>query len=676
MPHIRIATKFYKLAMSILLTFFLVVSLQAQEKVLEVTGPTDSSGFIGFVDYYLDETTNLGINDVVSSQYAGEFKAVDSEFIDFGFTKSMIWLKISLKNATQDDDRFMLFFRENFFPNFNAYQTGPDGEIITITEQAEGDGFDSRPIDYPFLIVPVKVKAGSTSDVYVRYSSGGSSEVRFTIETEDSFNAIANATVFKNSIFYGMLALMFMVAAAVFLFSLNPVFFAYGASTLTTLFLIMHLDGTGFQYIWSSWPQFNSNASLYLCLISIFFGSMFGRAFLQTKRYHKYVDKVFLALMSISVLVLFGSSFMDTQTLKWLAVLLFPITHLWYMIAGLNAARTRFKEVRFYVLAWTGVFIGSLGLMAREIIGIEMTEVAVWDTLRVVSVADAAFMGLGLLDRYNQIRISSQESMKASLKQARRNLKLTQRLNDLEKQFETVSHIAQSKDQQISNTVHDLRQPLHALRLKVHDIMQGNNEDNKSFEDVTQNFGYLESLISDHLSEAAEGAEIIGASDGLAIRDESEDDDNRTTLSTGAILTSVYEMFLPDAEEKGLALEYTATDHEIDVDSLVLMRIASNLVSNAVKYTQEGKVSFGVVKQDGKLRFEIHDTGVGMSSDEFAAALAHNVRLKEGADQAEGNGFGLSIIKDLAEKHDLKLSLSPEHSQGTGIFVDFPAKLA
>lgn len=676
MKALRLHISFYKIIISIFFMFSLLFNAQAQENRLELTGPIDSAGLVGSVDYFLDDTTSLSITDITSDDIADKFQTVDSEFIDFGFTKSAIWFRLQVENKRSENDRWMLYFKENFFPEFRAYQTDGNGKIITITEQVESSGFDARPVAHPFLVVPARVQAGEVSDIYIKYRSGGASEIRFSIETQDSYNQIAASKNTKNSIFYGMLILLFMISAAVFLYARRAIFFAYAASTLCSLLIIMHFDGTAFQYVWPGLSIFNNSASLYLGMSSLFFGAMFAREFLQTRRYHGFVDKVLLGIMLFSAVSIASSAFIDHQFLKWGLVLMAPFTYLWFLIAGINAARTRFKEVRFYVVAWAGVFISSIGLMAREILGIDLSEELQWDSMRVVMVGDAAFMGLGLLDRYNQIRIASQENMRASLTQARRNLKLTQRLNDLEKQFETVSNIAQSKDQQISNTVHDLRQPLHALRLKVHDIMQGNNDDSKNFDDVTQNFSYLESLISDHLTQAAEGAEIIGSSAEIELRDESEDEDGRAVLSTDSILSSVYEMFQPEAEEKGLALEYHKTDHELDVDSLVLMRIASNLVSNAIKYTKEGKVSFGLVKDNNKIRFEVVDTGVGMTAEQFEAAMAANVRLKEGADQAEGNGFGLSIIKELAEKHGLALSLSTQRERGTGIFVDFPTKLA
>ncbi len=254
----------------------------------------------------------------------------------------------------------------------------------------------------------------------------------------------------------------------------------------------------------------------------------------------------------------------------------------------------------------------------------------------------------------------------------RRNMSLTQRLNELEMKYSAIMNIAEMKDQHISNTIHDLRQPLHALRLKMHHMMQGNSGDNQSFDEVKQTFRYLEDLVSDHLSNTGDAMVVDLENDSNRdTRSVEENADNK--LTSGAILTSVYEMFLPDAEEKGLTLHYNRTDHEVNVDGLDLMRIASNLVSNAIKYTQSGTVSFGLSEVNGKIRLEVRDTGVGMASEEFEAALAHNVRLKNGASQEVGNGFGLSIVKELVDKHHLTLSLHPNVKRGTGVVIDFPA---
>lgn len=102
-----------------------------------------------------------------------------------------------------------------------------------------------------------------------------------------------------------------------------------------------------------------------------------------------------------------------------------------------------------------------------------------------------------------------------------------------------------------------------------------------------------------------------------------------------------------------------------------MMRIASNLVSNAIKYTHEGSVSFGLKMQNDKVWLEVQDTGLGMKPDEFKIALGRHVRLKQDANQVEGNGFGLVIVKHLADTHGIELSLCPKQQAGTSIRAEF-----
>lgn len=641
-----------------------IVDVAAGTLPIRVTEPVPSEALVGSIEFYLDEGRELDINTISSDQFVGKFEIVDSEFIDFGFTKAFIWLKFSISNETQSDDRFLLFFRENFFPNFNVYQRMGDGSITTITEQVETSGFDVRPVAFPFLVAPVSVEPGETVDVFVRYSSGGSSEVRFSVETEQSFSNYSNNTFFKNSIFYGMLALLFMVSAAVFVYSRRRIFFAYAASTLVSLLLIMHLDGTAFQFVWPSFPSFNGDASLYVGMLSLFFGAMFAREFLQTKRYHPFVDKVLIGIMFFSGGTLVASLFLDTQWMKYFLLILAPFTYLWFLISGLVAARKRFKEVRFYVIAWAGVFVSSLGLMAREILGIELSEELQWDSMRVVMVADAAFMGLGLLDRFNQMRIANQKNLKMNLKQTKRNLELTQRLNVLEKQFQSVTEIAENKDAELMNTVHDLRQPLHVLRMKVHDLMQGNAAKDGDFDSVKQTFGYLEGLVSERLANSAATDVVVHDDMGAA--------DNENDLSAVSVLSSIHEMFESDAREKGIELKLEGTDVALDFDTLSFMRIVTNLVSNSIKYTSEGTVAFGLSQDETGKCLSVSDTGSGMNAEQFKAALHRNVRLEEGIEQADGNGYGLSIVSEIAEKYGLTLKLDESWQTGTRVQVFFP----
>jgi signal transduction histidine kinase len=104
---------------------------------------------------------------------------------------------------------------------------------------------------------------------------------------------------------------------------------------------------------------------------------------------------------------------------------------------------------------------------------------------------------------------------------------------------------------------------------------------------------------------------------------------------------------------------------------LVLMRIASNLVSNAIKHGGPGRVLIGVRHVGGARRLEVHDTGPGLSDADFARARTRAFRL-EAAGDAEGAGLGLAIVERLAGEHGLTLALCRGRRGGTGISVTLP----
>jgi len=143
-------------------------------------------------------------------------------------------------------------------------------------------------------------------------------------------------------------------------------------------------------------------------------------------------------------------------------------------------------------------------------------------------------------------------------------------------------------------------------------------------------------------------------------------------FSLPRILDSIYDMFLPDAQMKGLDFQYTPTHQITSTDPLVLMRIISNLVSNAIKYTPSGKVMLGVNQHNERLQIEVQDTGLGMDHKEFALAMNRSVRLEKGKIYASGEGYGLAIAQGLAKENGLKLYLKPEQNRGTTIILDIP----
>ena len=131
-----------------------------------------------------------------------------------------------------------------------------------------------------------------------------------------------------------------------------------------------------------------------------------------------------------------------------------------------------------------------------------------------------------------------------------------------------------------------------------------------------------------------------------------------------AVLRNVVSMFLRATEEKGLSvtLSLRAREFHIRADAGRFQQILLNLVSNAVKFTPEGgTISCRTSNENGTLRIEISDTGVGIDSQALP-------RLFEAFEQGDigitrrygGLGLGLSIVKSLVEMHKASISAASE----------------
>lgn len=606
-----------------------------------------------------DPSRMLNIDDVRDG--AG-FSPLETETADFGYTKDMIWLRLGLVNET-DTDAWRIHFRENFFQFFEVYRVAEDGSVRVVERQTEQSGFTSRAVRYPELVAGLNLEPGEAATVFVRFWSGGNTEVSFQLMSPEVFAGWAAQKTARNFLYYGMLLILSLAAFVAWLVTWRSVFGAYALYAMFALLFIAHADGNTFQYLWPNAPAFNSFASVILGVGIVSSGANFARQFLQTQIYHPILDKLMVGLMLVMLGMLLATLVVDTQTIKKLLVLASLIGVGLFTTSGLIAARTRFRDVRFFVIAWFGAVVASTIMNLRHWLGIEISEEVQFDSMRLVFVLDAALMGLAIIDRVNQIRQNRQEVLELSLSEARKTVTLTARLQELENQFRVAEEMSRLRARTLTDTVHDLRQPLHALRLNVQNIVRGGGAGGGAIADVEQTFTYLEDLISRELDQQVQDAALDHVNGKAAPSD---------MLAVGEVIRTVTDMLEPDAAAKGVDLRAVDTSARTPLPAIVLMRLLSNLVGNAVKYTGAGKILVGLRRTPDGPRIEVHDTGPGMSADAFDAALSRHARLPETIDQP-GHGIGLSLVRDLAEEHGLRITHLPRpDGAGTSIAVYLP----
>jgi two-component system, sensor histidine kinase and response regulator len=131
------------------------------------------------------------------------------------------------------------------------------------------------------------------------------------------------------------------------------------------------------------------------------------------------------------------------------------------------------------------------------------------------------------------------------------------------------------------------------------------------------------------------------------------------------------------AAGRGITIDLRAPDHvPMIADRGEIEILFNNLVSNAVKYNRDGGRVDVIIERSGDgVRFEVADTGIGLSAEESARLFQEFVRIKNDRTRAiPGTGLGLSIVKKLAQLYGGDVSVTSEPNVGSRFTVTLHAK--
>jgi len=153
---------------------------------------------------------------------------------------------------------------------------------------------------------------------------------------------------------------------------------------------------------------------------------------------------------------------------------------------------------------------------------------------------------------------------------------------------------------------------------------------------------------------------------------------NPSRCDVTALARDAVNMFQQSAAQKGIALSLTEGQGEIPahLDTAALGRVLTNLVSNAVKFTEQGRVKIGVAQAGRQVHITVCDTGKGIEAD-FLPHLFDEFRQESSglSRRFEGNGLGLAISKELVQLMGGSIHVESTPGRGTTFEVRLPVGL-
>jgi two-component system, sensor histidine kinase LadS len=516
---------------------------------LVLTGPVNVEAVSRHLEYTLDPEWELKVADLVGPGSAIEMQPVLGPLPDFGYTTARIWLRLMVVNGTTSVNDWRFHVHVGFLQQLAVYRIDATGTVTTLVDLNEQSPFNARPIDDPQIVAPFSLAPGEAATLIVMYQSLGAARHAMSIETPESYAAKAGVATAKNFAFYGMMLVMIGLATGALATLRQAVFAAYAAYLSSILTYVAHADGSAFQFLWPNLPQLNSMAASAAGSGAMVFGGLFAVTFLQTARYHPVMHRVILVVIGTILTLDVILWFTDPKLLNRVLVYMIVVSVLTFLCAGLVAARTRFREVRFYLFSWGASLIPAVLFTSRFAFGFEPSFITTYDAIRLALILDALMMGLAIFDRYNYLRRTAMEQTVAD---AQRNLALSQRLAALEESYAKVTTLARQREESVKDTVHDLRQPMHALRLSLRQMFSGRTDASTDASQVESALGYMEKLVAERLSDRAASAGIPDDGGWPGADKGSQDRDGGPGLH--GVLRAVRDMFAAEAQEKGLSL--------------------------------------------------------------------------------------------------------------------------
>jgi signal transduction histidine kinase len=163
----------------------------------------------------------------------------------------------------------------------------------------------------------------------------------------------------------------------------------------------------------------------------------------------------------------------------------------------------------------------------------------------------------------------------------------------------------------------------------------------------------------------------------LLAKAESGDDIPREPVSLETVVSDAVRATQPRAEEKGLALGFErprgAEATSVLANPNLLRQLFTNLIDNAIKFTEEGAVDVSLAVRPGEATVSISDTGIGIEEEALERVFDRFFRTDASRNRAvPGTGLGLAIVRSIARIHGGRVTAGRRPGGGTTFDVSLP----
>ena len=226
---------------------------------------------------------------------------------------------------------------------------------------------------------------------------------------------------------------------------------------------------------------------------------------------------------------------------------------------------------------------------------------------------------------------------------------------------ETLEHEEELRKASVADLAHELRTPVNGLLARIEAAEDGilplRENLNAMHAEALRLTAFLDDLA--RLADAEQPGLLVA----------------KQPLDLAAVAAAVTDSFAPQFAEAGIAFGTRLDAAWVAGDAGRLEQVVANLLSNALRYTEEGgEVTLAVWLYDGEAVLEVSDTGIGIAPDDLRHIYTRFWRGDRSRSRATGGtGIGLAIVRELVLAHDGRIDCESAPGRGSSFRVTLPA---
>lgn len=467
------------------LLFFLSFNTWASKPVIINSNQEEYEICCNRIDILKDTTCELTFKDIRSEPYSNKFMPNNIRLKRNNDLSAAYWIRFTIKNPDSLQKQKWLFeFFDSSIEDIVFYK--PDGKGGYVKKTAGNDyPFYSKIIthkNFEFLLPPVPTD-GYTC--YARIKSDNPVFMYGVLRSYTWFTSYAIQEYYGLGLFYGILLAMAIYNLLMYLSIRERSYIYYVLYIISTGLYCLALDGTGFQFLWPSYPSFNDNVFTISRFLMVFWVLLYSRRFLAINYYAKFFYQLINTVIILRVFF-FLLSFTVWPELKN-EIILDAIPLFASFLAGIIALWHGFKPARYFVAGFLLLFTGFLisNLTVESIFGFTIPHsIYTVYSLNGGTVAEMMLFSFALSERIKFIRVEREKAQNEYIDQLQENQRLRDQANyELETKVQERTNELQKQKQYVEKLYSEVQHNIKTARLIQFSLLPGREFFERNFQD-------------------------------------------------------------------------------------------------------------------------------------------------------------------------------------------------